>query len=60
MDGYTRVEMSMSAVRDEDLDALRRAFVAMRNRYSAGGSSLGFESVRPGTVLNSRPTDGES
>lgn len=39
-DGYTRIEMDLVAVRDEDVKAVEKAFVEIRDRYSRGGSSF--------------------
>jgi len=40
-DGYTRIEMGIAAVRDEDVKAVEEAFIEIRDRYSRGGSSFG-------------------
>lgn len=40
-DGYTHIEMDLVAVRDEDVKAVQRAFIQIRDRYSRGGSSFG-------------------
>lgn len=40
-DGYIRIEMDLAAVRDEDVRAVEKAFIEIRNRYSRGGSSFG-------------------
>ena len=53
-DDYRRVEFSMAAVHRSDLDAVRRALEDVRDRYSRGGASMGYDRVRPGTKLNRR------
>jgi len=45
------VEMSIAAVRREDVEAVETEFRRIRDRYARGGSSIGFGSVAKGTVI---------